>query len=31
MIGRFVDVKITGAWHYTLRGELHGEHIMRAA
>ncbi|MEQ1814065.1 MAG: tRNA (N6-isopentenyl adenosine(37)-C2)-methylthiotransferase MiaB [Candidatus Nitrotoga sp.] len=24
MIGRFVDVKITGAWHYTLRGE----HVM---
>jgi len=21
MIGRFVDVKITGAWHHTLRGE----------
>ena len=27
MIGRFVDVKITGTWHYTLRGE----HVMRAA
>ena len=27
MIGRFVDVKITGAWHYTLRGE----HVMQVA
>ncbi len=27
IIGRFVDVKITGAWHHTLRGER----IMRTA